>query len=435
MIPSPPAPRKLKNFSELALSDLRRAALGIAEAGLEAVDTANVIKKNVRLENDVLQITDRHFPLKNTGDLVIIGVGKCSLEAGEALEDILGDRISAGIVMDVHPGTLKKIRTFAGTHPLPSEQNMAATKEIINLLEDRRENDLVIFVISGGGSTLLCQPVNHTCLEEAKIFTCLSAAGATIQELNIVRKHLSLARGGFLAKYAYPAISAVLVFSDVPGNDLEFVASGPTVKDTTTVADAEKIIAKYDLAKKCGLTTNILIETPKDDKYFEKVSNILLVSNNVALEAMADEAKRLGFELEIVTNIMAGEAREVGLEILSDLRTKKSKTALFYAGETTVSVKGSGRGGRNLELTLSALRKVEEGELILALASDGRDNGEFAGAICDKITKEAIEKAGFNIETELENNNSYPVFEKTGNYLLTGDTGSNVSDLIIALKD
>jgi glycerate-2-kinase len=437
---------KIQNFNELAVSDLRKAALNIAEAGLLAIDTKEALKRAVKVGDGKLYINGSEFELNNSGKLLVVGVGKCSLEAGAALEEILGDRISGGIIVDVHKGTLRKIETYRGTHPLPSEQNVDATKKIIELLSGRNEKDLVIFVVSGGGSTLLCQPVNHTCAEEAKIFQCLSAAGATIQELNTVRKHISLARGGFLAKYAYPARVVSLIFSDVPGNNLEFVASGPTVRDTTSIAEAEKVIEKYDVRKKCdlprsekpsllrGLPPNILIETPKNEEYFRKVKNILLVSNDVALGAMAEEAKKQGFSPQIVTDVMVGESRNVAGQILKSLERSEPKTVLLYGGETTVTIKGTGRGGRNLELALAALKGIGDGELILTLASDGRDNGEFAGAICDTITLEATEKSGYKVDKALENNDSYGFFEKAGNYVLTGDTGSNVSDLVVAIK-
>ncbi|MBU6501082.1 MAG: DUF4147 domain-containing protein [Patescibacteria group bacterium] len=426
---------KIKNLNDLATTDLRRAALNIAEAGLAAIDTDGAVKRAVRVEGDKLSINNYQFDLASIKNLYVVGVGKCSLEAGAALEDVLGERITGGIVIDVHKGTLKRIQTFAGSHPLPTDENMDATKKIIDLLDACKEDDLVIFIISGGGSTLLCQPTNRACSEEAKIFNCLTDAGADITELNTVRKHISLARGGFLAKYAYPARSVSLVFSDVPGNDIEFVASGPTMKDTTTIADAQKVIARYDKKRECDFVASMMIETPKEDKYFEKVANVLVVSNDIALQAMADEARRLGFSPQIMTTTMNEEAQAVGRDIAEELKRSESKTALLYGGETTVSVKSNGRGGRNLQLALSQLTDIKDGQLILTLASDGRDNGEFAGAICDKVTLNVAEEKGIDIEKSLQENNSYPFFELVGNYIVTGDTGSNVSDLVIAIKE
>lgn len=426
---------KVNNFDQLAKTETRRIALSIAEAGLKAIDTESVVKRAVRVEGNKFFVNEREFDLASVNNIYVVGVGKCSLEAGAALENILGNRVAGGVIVDVREGALKKIKTYQGTHPLPTERNMDATKQIIELLGSCEENDLVIFIISGGGSTLLCQPANHTCLEETKIFKCLTDAGATIRELNTVRKHTSLARGGFLAEYAYPARAVALIFSDIPGNDLGFVASGPTIKDMTTVADAEKIIAKYDPKNKCGLAGVTLIETPKEDKYFEKVANVMLVSNEVALLAMADESRRLGFLPQIVTAAMNGEARNIGKEIAGELAKNKAKTVLLYGGETTVTVDNpNGKGGRNQELALSALRFVSGDQIIVSVASDGRDNSDFGGAICDKITMEKAKELNLDPQAFLNRNLSYEFFAKTGDYLMLGDTGSNVSDLIIALK-
>jgi glycerate-2-kinase len=219
-----------------------------------------------------------------------------------------------------------------------------------------------------------------------------------------------------------------------PGNDFQFIASGPTVKDATTVRDAGEVLSKYHVLETCGIKDCGLVETPKENKYFARTRNIPALSNETALNAMAAMAKELGFSAEIRAAALTGEARDVGAKIIRDLRAAPPKSVLLYGGETTVTIRGKGRGGRNLELALAGLKEIGDGELVVSVASDGRDNSDFAGAICDTITKEAIRKAGFDAETELKNNNSYPVFEKAGNYLLTGDTGSNVSDLIIALE-
>jgi len=426
---------KIRNFDALAKTHLRRLALEIAEIGLHAIDTKKVIQKNVRVEDNELFVAQEKIPLKSIKRIFVVGVGKCSLEAGAALEKILGERINGGIILDVREGKLQRIRTFTGTHPLPSIQNINATRQIIFLLSELKKDDLVIFIISGGGSTLLCQPLNLTYEDEAVLLKHLFKVGADIYETNTIRKHLSLARGGYLAKYAYPAKVISLIFSDVPGNKLEFVASGPTIKDTTTVKDAEKITKKYDLEKKCNFKTRELIETPKDKKYFENVKNILMVSNKIALEAMAKKAVEFDFKPKIVTANLTGEARDVGREIARHLNKIGSKNILLYGGETTVTIKNQGRGGRIQELCLSALRFIKEGRIIIGVASDGRDNTEFAGAIADALTKENAKNVGLDPEKHLEENDSYNFFSKTGDFVLTGDTGSNVSDLIIAIKD
>jgi glycerate 2-kinase len=425
---------RIKNFEDLAVSRARKIALGIAEAGLEAIDTARAVKKNIRREGDFLLVRDKKFSFQPGSRLVVIGVGKCSLEAAGALEDVLGDEISGGVVIDVHKNGLKRIKSLSGSHPLPTQENVDATKELIAALGGLKENDLVLAIISGGGSTLLCQPKNHTCLEEAKIVECLTRAGANIREINTVRKHTSLARGGYLAQYAYPARLVSLIFSDVPGDELEFVASGPTFRDTTTSKDAEAVLQKYDVLGRCGIKDLELIETPKEEKYFQKTENVLLVSNKIALLAMAEAAEAAGFAPRIVSAAFAGEARELGKKMAEELRAQPPGTALLYGGESTVTVKGKGKGGRNQELALAALDALRNGEIILALASDGRDNSDHAGALGDIITWEKAQHLGLNPNNFLAANDAYNFFAQVGDYLLTGDTGANVSDLILALK-
>jgi glycerate 2-kinase len=428
--------QKIQNFKTLATNDLRAAALQIAEAGLEAIDTEAVMRQSVSYENNDLKILGRSFTVAPDGRLIVVGVGKCALEAARALEGISGDRIAAGAVIDVHEGTLTRIKTYRGTHPFPTEENVAATKAIVALLEGLTERDFVLFIISGGGSTLLCQPKNFTCEDEQALLHHLFETGATIEEINTVRKHLSLARGGYLAQYAYPARSAALIFSDVPGDDFEFIASGPTVRDTTTVDDARAVLKKYDIDGNFSRIADNLIETPKDEKYFANVSNFLAVNNMTALRVMEQEGQKLGFAVKIMTAALQGEAREVGQATARELHAAPARTMLLYGGETTVTiVNPAGVGGRNQEVVLGALAEIKSGELVMSVATDGRDNTGYGGALCDIITKETAEKKNLVPETFLKENRSYDFFEAEGDYLLMGDTGSNVSDLIIAIKE
>ncbi|PIP29721.1 hypothetical protein COU12_02680 [Candidatus Jorgensenbacteria bacterium CG10_big_fil_rev_8_21_14_0_10_54_38] len=475
---------KIQNSKDLAKSAARDAALQIAEAGLAAIDTETVVRDAVRLSGDTLSVKGKEFKLAPDGKLLVIGVGKCSLEAGKVLEKILGERLSGGIILTSNKPSLEignlKLEIRFGTHPFPTQPNVDATKKIIQTLTGLSEKDTVLFVISGGGSTLLClpaiaspstealakaeaeaglpvparpcpslpasrqaaggrsraeagQPQNFTYQDEANILHRLFEEGADIHEVNTLRKHTSLARGGWLARYAYPAQAISLIFSDVPSGALEFIASGPTVKDTTTVADARRVVEKYKITVGCGWDAS-LVETPKEDKYFKKVINLLAISNQAALNAMAAEAEKLNFTSRIMTANLRGEAREAAAAIVRDLAKEKLKTVLLYGGETTVTVRApGGKGGRNLELALAALPALGPDDLILTLASDGRDNTNFAGAISDIITREHAEKLKLDAAQFLAENNSYKFFKATGDYLLTGDTGSNVSDLIVAL--
>lgn len=439
---------KIKNFDELALNSGRRTALDIAEAGLDAIDTSKAIREKISLEGGKLCVKDYWCSLENFERVVVVGVGKCSAEAAFALEEMLGDRLSGGIVLDVYKSDrrdLKKIECFIGTHPLPSEKNAEISKKLVNLLSGLSEKDLVIFIISGGGSTLLYLPDKEAdCPDEKLVISELMRRGADIREINTIRKHLSLARGGHLAKYAYPAQAVSLIFSDVPGHDMEFVASGPTFKDTTTIEDADRILAKYDILKTCGLSRCGLIETPKDDIYFQKMTNILFMSNHVALEAMKKKAQELGFPAKIVTDKLSGEAKDAGVTIAGDLEKSDGKTVLLYGGETTVNVenngnedgndKNTGKGGRNQELALSAMDSLKKGQIVLSLNTDGRDNTDHAGALCDSATREKSVKLKINPKDFLQKHNSYAFFEKIGDYIETGYTGSNISDIVIAIS-
>lgn len=438
---------KIKNYDEIALNPSRKNLLEIIEAGLEAIDTRTVIQNQISIKNNQLCVGTEFCSLRNTDRIFLIAIGKCAYAAAEALEQILKERLSGGLIMGIgnYRNRLRRVRVFMGTHPQPTEQNIAATKELTELLSNLKKHDLVLAVISGGGSTLLCLPDTNTCAEEEMILKALTEKGATIAEINTVRKHTSLARGGYLAKYAYPAQVISLIFSDVPGNDLQYIASGPTVKDNTTVKDADKVLEKYGVLQECGIDHCGLSETPKDDKYFRKVSNIILVSNQTALAAMSRQAERLGYEATICDSCLRGEASVIGKSIANSIGRAKPKTALLYGGETTVTLRRFndfepaqqtfGTGGRNQELALSAIRFIKNNELVLSLASDGRDNGPVAGAIADSTSRDQAKRLGLNAADYLSRHNSYDFFRRLKGQIITGDTGSNVSDLVVAIKD
>ena len=283
---------------------------------------------------------------------------------------------------------------------------------------------------------MLCQPRDLTCYDEAAILKCLFSSGADIYQINAIRKHISLARGGHLARYAYPAKAVSFIFSDVPGDNLEFVASGPTILDTTTSRQAQEILDKYNVNAVCKLPNFNFVETPKQDTYFANVKNILASSNKFALDAMAAKAKELGFSPQIVSSNLNGAADKVAAEIVAKLDSSPKKTALFYGGELTVDLgQKRGTGGRNQELVLLALGGIKSDSVILAAASDGRDNTDFAGAIGDYLTAEKSAKMNLDKDQYLKEHDSFNFFMQTGDYLMTVVTGSNVSDLIIALKD
>jgi glycerate-2-kinase len=428
----------IRNRAALAVTPARAAALDIIEAGLEAIDTGAAIRRSVRLAGGALHVGAETWPLRPAGRLLLVAVGKCASAAAAELVRLLGGRLDGGIVLDVDAAPARELGPLVGlrgSHPLPSVRNIAATGRIVDLLRGAGEDDLVVCVVSGGGSTLLCLPPEGGGPDaESAALEALTRAGATIQEINTVRKHTSLARGGCLAQHAHPARVVSLVFSDVPGAPPDFVASGPTFRDHTTVDDALRVLGRYGLAA-IGPDALRLVETPKDDRAFERVGNAVLVSNDVALRAMAAKAAELGSSPAIVTSTLAGEAREVGERVVRELRAAAPGTALLYGGETTVTVTGHGRGGRNQELALAALRDISDGEIVVAVASDGRDNGDSAGAVADARARAGAERLGLDIEAHLADHDSSGVFERTGDHLLTGSTGSNVADLIVALRD
>ncbi len=424
----------IQNATELSQTPLRIAALSIAEAGLKAIETDRVIRDHVSLSGDILTIAGNIYNLKTYDRLIVAGVGKCSLDAARELENILGGRISAGFVLDVRcDPSLKYTKSCAGTHPFPSEDNITHTGELLALLEGATERDLVLFIVSGGGSTLLCSPINNVCDDEKNLLKKLFAAGATIGDINIVRKHLSRARGGHIAQTVYPAELVALVFSDVPGDDIATIASGPTILDTTTQEDARRTLKTFCPGEADEL---LLMETPKDEKFFTRTRTVLALTNKTALRAMKEKADALGFHATIQDSMLSGDAQEVAGRISDALKNAVPNSVLLYGGETTV-VDASGllgKGGRNQELALAALISIGEDELVLALASDGRDNSDHAGALTDALVQEAAAQVGEDIETRLLAHESYDFFEKTGAAILTGYTGSNVSDLIVAIK-
>ena len=437
----------IKNLADLTLTPLRRDALALAEAGYEAIDTSKLIHRVVHLVGANLCVGTETCSLDAGGvapeQIFFVGVGKCASVAAVAMEEVLGDRLTGGIILDVSVSEtcrakLKKIECFVGTHPLPSEQNVAATKRILELLHGLTERGAVIMLVSGGGSTLLCQPQGAmVCTDERTLFKELTSRGADIRELNTVRKHLSIARGGGLARAAYPASVIGLVISDVPGNEIPFIASGPTVRDDTTVADARAVLEKYGVKDEVILAS--LLETPKEDKYFERVRTVMLASNMTALSAMKAEAEKLGYTATIVTDRLGGEARDVAKDIAEALHTAPPRSVLLYGGETVVTALAgetlTGQGGRNQELAIAALQYVREGEIIFPISSDGHDNGPLAGAIADQETLHAVQTQNLSIETALHTHNSNAFFAELPNHkLLTGETGTNVSDLILAMK-
>jgi glycerate-2-kinase len=420
----------IKNFEELATTPNRKNALKIVEAGFDAINTEEVIKNKIKLQNNILTINHVHFDLNKFKNIYVVGFGKSSCDAALALEEILGSKITKGAVIGLSKVDTKYIETFAGAHPRPSEVNDPVGKKIYEMLKDSDSDDLVIVLVSGGGSALLCYPESEW-KDGARLYDAFLETGKTISEINTVRKHLSLLKGGGLAKIAFPATVVGLIFSDVPGDIFENVASGATYKDNTTIEDVKKIIAENNLGE------FELIETPKEDKYFEKVHNFVLVSNKTAVEAMAKKAQELNFNTNIISTNLYDEDEKAIKKIFS---AKEEGTVVLAAGEPKIVImKKGGKGGRNLHMGLEVVKdeminkKDREDSVFISFASDGMDNSDVAGAIVDKNTLNEIEKLGLDVDDYLDRFDSYTLFQKTNDIIVTGATGANVSDLMVLL--
>lgn len=417
----------IKNFDELATTENRKLALTIAEAGYDAINTEQVVSNNVKLENDVLSIKGEKFDLTKFKRIKVVGFGKASCDAALALEKVLGAKINEGVVIGLNKVTCDYIETFAGTHPRPSAENVEVSKKIYEIIKGSNENDLIITIVSGGGSALLCYP-DSECVQGIELYDKVIKYKETITKTNTIRKHISILKGGGLAKLAYPATVIGLIFSDVPGDKFEDVASGPTYKDETTIDDTLKIIKEHNLGH------FKLIETPKENKYFEKVHNFVLVSNKTAVDAMALKTKELGLKPNIISTELYDEVSDSIKKIFS---VEKDGTVVLAAGEPELEVtKKGGSGGRNLFMGLKAIemKVLDENSVFIPFASDGMDNSDAGGAVVDKNTIEKFEKIGVDVKNYTENFDAYPAFKKSGDMIMTGPTGANVSDLMILLK-
>ncbi|NQS89284.1 glycerate kinase [Patescibacteria group bacterium] len=443
-------------MSKKTLKELRKDSEKIFYAGLKAADPFEAVKKFVYREGNLLKIGKNSYPLNDFKHIYIVGAGKASAPMGKAIEIILKNRLKKGFI-NVKYGyvqELEKTKINQAGHPIPDEAGVKGTREIVRLLQDSRKDDLVICLISGGGSALLPLPAEGIILKEKQQTTqLLLKCGASIEEINTVRKHLSRIKGGWLAKIAYPAQLISLILSDVIGDPLTAIASGPTVPDTTTYEDCWRIVKKYNLSDK--LSSSVLNhldkgrkgkipETPKGgNPIFKRVKNIIVGSNSLAIKAARNQAKKLGYHTLILSSFIEGETREVARvhaaiakEILTSGSPVPAPACILSGGETTVTIKGKGLGGRNQEFALASAIKIKgmENVIILSAGTDGSDGPtNAAGAIADGTTLLRAEKIGINAQEYLEDNNSYHFFQKLKDLFITGPTNTNVMDLHLLL--
>ena len=430
--------KHIRNYNQLATNEDRKVVLDLIETAYTAIQPAHVFEHNFLLDGNLLKISDQTFDISMFDGIFLLGFGKGSAGNCKLLEEKLGDRISDGydidVVEDLH---FQKVHYTKGTHPLPSEQNIAFTRHALEHLEHVTEKDLVLIVTCGGGSVLFEAPTKLSLEEITAVNKALLKSGADITEMNAVRKHLSRVKGGGLAKILYPTTVINLIFSDVPGNDLSVIASGPLVADHSTMADVKKIITKYELDKKIKLPPDAFSETPTDPKYYKNVHNILMLSNHTALTAMEKLAKEKGLNTHVLTDRLQEDARILGEKLIKETPPGQ---LLLAGGESTIKIKGTGKGGRNQALVLSALDYLTKelkhtSNIILAsFGSDGWDFYKLAGAIADKDTLKKVEELHLDAQSFLADDNSYGFWEKVGDGILTGHLDSNVSDLYIVFK-
>lgn len=435
--------------------ELRKAAGEIFQAALDAANPRIAIHRHVRREGEKLLADGAVYDL-GRGRVVVVGAGKACAAMAAAVEEVLGDRIRDGVVVvkDGYALPLRRIRVTQAGHPVPDARGVEGTSAILGLLTETRPEDLVIVLISGGGSALLPAPVAGIDLIEKQAMTrALLACGATIEEINAVRKHCSRIKGGQMARALFPARSLTLILSDVIGDPLDAIASGPTVPDTTTYGEALEVLRRYRVEDR--IPVNILRhlergargeipETPKTgDPCFATAHHCIVGNNFQSLLAARDRAARLGFQALLLTTALKGESREVAkvlaallLEMRRSGHPLSPPACLLLGGETTVTVRGKGKGGRSQELVLAGAIAIADGRdlVIFSAGTDGIDGPtDAAGAVADGDTWARAKEVGLDPLRALEENDAYHFFEGLGDLIKTGPTMTNVMDVILLL--
>lgn len=432
---------------------LRDDHLRILEAALVAVDPAALIKQRLVMDGNVLEIDDLRFSLEDRG-IWILSVGKAGVPMAQAAESLLGpERIAGGaaVTRRGYGGVTEVVRVIEAGHPLP--EDTVGADEVARLSAQVEPDDLVLCLISGGGSALLaCPPPGVSLSELAQTTELLLRSGATIDDVNTVRRHVSRLQGGQLMTRLCPATVITLILSDVIGDCLESIASGPTVPDPTSFSDARSVL------RRCGLWGRIpssirshiqagiaceIPETPKSgDPVFKTANTILLGNNDTAIHAMGSAASALGFEVHVHSSSLIGEARDVGLQLADQAMQladrASTKWALLAGGETTVTVHGDGVGGRNQELALAAALRLEgvDGMSLATLATDGTDGPtDAAGALVDGDTVSLARQRGMDPLAALERHDTHSLLNATGDLLWTGPTMTNVADVVLVLGE
>lgn len=427
--------------------------LAVLDAALDAVDPVRAIHRLVTVEGDTLYIGDTAHDLARYRRVIVVGGGKAGASMAQAVEAILGARITAGHVNVKYGYTAPTqiITVHEAGHPIPDAAGIDGTRAMVNLLRDTSDDALVVCLISGGGSALMTLPVDGVTLDDIQTLTdLLLRSGAPIQAINTVRKHLSQVKGGQLARLAHPATVVSLILSDVVGSPLDVIASGPTVPDSTTFADALAVVERYGIAGhvpraimqhlRAG-AAGAVPDTPKaGDLVLDTVHNVIVADNARAGAAALEAARARGFHVLLLSTYVEGEAREVALvlaalakEIAATGRPIPAPACLILGGETTVTVRGDGRGGRNQELAVAAALALRDtpNAVIASLATDGTDGPtDAAGGIVDAQTVARGTLCGLSAQDALARNDGYSYLGAVGDLLMTGPTNTNVNDVM-----
>ncbi len=433
---------------------MRNDAYSILSEAISAVDPSACIYRAMNKESETVIINDSSYDLSLYDNIYAIAFGKAAISMSKAIEDILGDYLTGGVAITKYGfvDSLTKMKVYEASHPIPDGTSVAAGKTIHDFLEHTGEKDLIFFLISGGGSALITLPRKGISITDiVKLTNGLIRAGATIDELNTIRKHLCSIKGGGLAKMAYPSQSVSLILSDVVGDPLDVIASGPTVPDTSTFDEFYEIVQRYDLKLSPAVSglledglEGVVDETPSFGAHvFESASHYLVGNNALALQEAEKKASELGYNTTILTSSIIGEAKEVAKVFAAIAREERLRgtplplpACILAGGETTVTMKGKGAGGRCQEMALSfGIEVVDlEGVLFLAAGTDGSDGTtDHAGAFADGDTVQRGKNVQMDARRELYDNNSYVYFKETGDLITTGPTGTNVMDIYMIL--
>ncbi len=438
------------------MKDPRKDALAIFQEGLKAADPFAAVERTLQVKEDRITVAERSYDAGRYRRILVIGGGKAASPMARALEHRFGSRIAKGLVVTKygHDMPLETVQLREAAHPVPDEAGEKGARDILSLLEDATEEDLVFCLLSGGGSALLPLPAPGITLPEKQATTReLLASGATIHEINAIRKHLSAIKGGGLAKAVWPGTLVSLILSDVIGDDLDTIASGPTVPDRSTFRECLEILDKYNLKERVPEsvlarfrrgTRGDEAETPKaGDPVFEKTQAVIVGSAGMSLTAAREEARRRGYNTLVLSSMIEGETRDVarvhaaiGKEILKTGQPVSRPGCVISGGETTVTLRGKGLGGRNTEFVLAAAMEIGglPQVVVFSAGTDGTDGPtDAAGAVADGKTLARAEEQGLSAARYLADNDSYHFFEALGDLVKTGPTMTNVMDLRIVI--